>query len=425
MISTTKQSNYLAKVVKLENPRKHSNADRLQCWTIDYQNVITDMSYQEGDIVIFIPSLAQVNLKVLSNLNMFRHSNLNVDTTKVGYMEDNGRIKALGLRGEKSEGIILPFKSVYEAIIGREVRDSYLPFLVNQYFDTIETEVLCWKYQVETKEKGESKQGQPKKKLIPEFFEFHYDTAKLAVNLHKFEPDDIIAITDKRHGTSGVSGNIPVRVLPNLIQRILIWFNLIPNLPQFKYENVWSSRKVIKGVGENLKKEGYYSDDIWDIVNTELKPSIEQGITLYYEILGYLPSGKGIQGKYDYGCKAGEHRTEVYRITHTDTFGRVREFTWQQVKDYCQKYGLDTVHEFYYGNMINLYDSSTYTFMEYLTENFLEKDCPYCTNKVPAEGICVRLEKNDYKAYKLKSFRFLKGESELQDKGESNIEDEQ
>jgi len=424
MISTTKQSNYLAKVVKLENPRKHSNADRLQCWTIDYQTVITDMSYQEGDIVIFIPALAQVNLEVLSKLNMFRHSNLNEDTTKIGYMEDNGRIKALSLRGEKSEGIILPFDAVCRALVGH-TQDKIGDY-INQYFDTIENKELCRKYQIETREKGEpNKQGQPKKKLIPEFFEFHYDTAKLAVNLHKFEPDDIIVITDKRHGTSGVSGNIPVKVNPNWIQRLFIWFNLIPNIPQFEYKNVWSSRKVVKGVGGNFGKEGYYSDDIWDIVNSELKPSIEEGITLYYEILGYLPSGKGIQGKYDYGCKAGEHRTEVYRITHTDTFGRVREFTWQQVKDYCQKYGLDTVHEFYYGNMINLYDSSTYTFMEYLTENFLEKDCPYCTNKVPAEGICVRLEKNDYKAYKLKSFRFLKGESEQQDKGESNIEDEQ
>jgi len=86
----------LAKVVKLENPRKHSNADRLQCWTIDYQNVITDMSYQEGDIVIFIPALAQVNLEVLSKLNMFRHSNLNEDTTKVGIWKIMVELRLLG-----------------------------------------------------------------------------------------------------------------------------------------------------------------------------------------------------------------------------------------------------------------------------------------------------------------------------------------
>ena len=243
--------------------------------------------------------------------------------------------------------------------------------------------------------------------------------------MHKFEPNDIIAITDKRHGTSGVSGNIPVKLKHNWFQRMLIWLKLIPDTAQFEYKNVWSSRKVIKGIGESLNKEGYYSEDIWDIVNSELKPSIEEGITLYYEILGYLPSGKDIQKNYDYGCKAGEHRVEVYRITYTDPIGRVKEFSWQQIKDYCQKYGLNTVHEFYYGALNNLFDPSCYDFVGYLSENYLEKDCPVCVNKVPAEGICVRLEKNDYKAYKLKSFRFLKGESELQDKGESNIEDEQ
>lgn len=32
--------NYLAKIVRLENIRKHSNADKLNVVTIDFQNVI-------------------------------------------------------------------------------------------------------------------------------------------------------------------------------------------------------------------------------------------------------------------------------------------------------------------------------------------------------------------------------------------------
>lgn len=49
-----------------------------------------------------------------------------------------------------------------------------------------------------------------------------------------------------------------------------------------------------------------------------------------------------------------------------------------------------------------------------------------CTNKVPEEGIALRVEKlESYQAYKLKSKRFILMESESQEKEEINIEDNQ
>lgn len=64
-----------------------------------------------------------------------------------------------------------------------------------------------------------------------------------------------------------------------------------------------------------------------------------------------------------------------------------------------------------------------------LQEEYLEKDCKYCTNKVPAEGICVRIDgKDTYSTFKLKSKRFLEKESKQLDEeaktGEVNIEDD-
>ena len=47
-----------------------------------------------------------------------------------------------------------------------------------------------------------------------------------------------------------------------------------------------------------------------------------------------------------------------------------------------------------------------------------------CTNKVPEEGIVVRKEASfHYEAYKLKSKRFILAESDAQEKGETNLED--
>ena len=49
-----------------------------------------------------------------------------------------------------------------------------------------------------------------------------------------------------------------------------------------------------------------------------------------------------------------------------------------------------------------------------------------CANKLPEEGIIIRVEKlEQYEAYKLKSKRFLLGESEEQEKEILNIEDNQ
>ena len=49
-----------------------------------------------------------------------------------------------------------------------------------------------------------------------------------------------------------------------------------------------------------------------------------------------------------------------------------------------------------------------------------------CANKVPEEGIILRVEKlEQYEAYKLKSRAFLLMESEEQEKEVSNIEDNQ
>jgi hypothetical protein len=49
-----------------------------------------------------------------------------------------------------------------------------------------------------------------------------------------------------------------------------------------------------------------------------------------------------------------------------------------------------------------------------------------CTNKVPEEGIILRVEKLEYyEAYKLKSKRFILMESDAQEKEETNLEDNQ
>ena len=154
-------------------------------------------------------------------------------------------------------------------------------------------------------------------------------------------------------------------------------------------------------------------------------------MTFYYEIVGFLPNGGAIQKDYDYGCEANKHAIYIYRITQTNIDGKVFEFSARQVQDFCKKNGLNVVPELYYGYAKEFSDERLnkenweIKFLETIKNKYNEKDCFMCSNKVPEEGVVVRIEGLECEAYKAKSERFYARETAQFDKGESNIEDEQ
>jgi hypothetical protein len=166
-------------------------------------------------------------------------------------------------------------------------------------------------------------------------------------------------------------------------------------------------------------------------------------MTAYYEIVGFLPNGGYIQKGYDYGCippkegdvyQYGVHfKVLVYRITMTNVDGNVHEFSAREVQQWCKYNGLVPVTEYYYGFASELYPDLNPN--EHWNENFIarladdknfnmECDSPTCDNKVPHEGIVIKVENMKSEAFKLKCFKFLDKEGKVLDKGESNIEDE-
>ena len=64
-------------------------------------------------------------------------------------------------------------------------------------------------------------------------------------------------------------------------------------------------------------------------------------------------------------------------------------------------------------------------FIKKIENDYLEKDCYICYNKVPMEGVVVRIEGLTIEAYKHKSFLFKQFESKQLDKGEIDIEENQ
>jgi hypothetical protein len=431
-ISSDSNINYLAKVVKLTNIRKHSNADRLQITTIDGNNIIVDLNTSIGDTGVFFPVESQLSDWFLKENNLYDDSTMNKDSTKRGFVNKTGRIRAVKLRGEASEGLFLPLTSLIKCFDNLKESD----FTVNTEFDSVVDKLLIKKYVVKqqiSKSNNNSKpNNQPKKlfnKLIENQFRFHDSTPKLGANVHKVHPDDLITITSKLHGTSVVLSNILCKRPLTVKERIAKFFG-VPVI-ETHYDNVYSSRTVVKNKNINTESSNnhYYKTDIWGQVNGEYKSFLEKGITLYGEIVGYLDGGGYIQKGYSYGCQPNSHDFYVYRITTTNVDGKVIEFSWEQIVDYCNKYGIKYVPLYYHGLAKNLFPELNVenhwneNFLERMKQEYLEKMIP--VDKVPDEGVVLRIEKGlniDY--FKLKSFLFLEGETKALDKGEVDVESE-
>lgn len=435
MLTTSKNANpnYLAKVVSLKGLRKHSNADRLQTVDIDFQTVITGLDAKEGDIYIFFPVESKISTEFLSATNSFRDKSLNADPEKAGFFEDKGRVKAMKLRGEKSMGYIVPSFHV-AAWAGVDI----FPEDVGIEFDTIGGKLLVEKYQVVKKAGSQTKQGKKPKvsRLVEGQVHLHVDTENLRRNADKINPDDTISITYKTHGTSWWVSNILVKRKLSRSERLIKWLGF--PVQEMEYDLVYGSRRVVKNsdMDDPKQKDHYFGYDLWEKIKDEIGEYIPKGYTLYGEMLGYDHNGGAIQGNFDYGCEVGEHKLEVYRITQTNPDGLVTELSYPEIAEFCQRTGLTPPHLFFYGRAGDwLVKSGNYEgidwdernfsekFVTELEFNYNEKDCFMCNNKVPEEGIVVRKESLfNCESYKLKSFRFLEGESKQLDTGEVDIE---
>ena len=445
-ISEKANPNYLAKFVEISNIRKHPNADRLQVSTIDGNDVITGTDIKVGDFVVYFPLECAISKDFLSATNSFEDKELNFEKDKKGFFNSKGRVRAVKLRGQPSMGYIVPVSVFFDWINAITASSTYIfsPSKdLNVEFDRFKSGdkdyFVCKKYvnKQEKIDKNKEKQVNQKykakkvEKLIDNQFRLHCDTPQFGKNLFKFSPEDVISITHKLHGTSGVFSKV-------LCKKKLTWYQKLfkkvgIDIQDTHYDSVYSSRKVIKNKNYSDKEVtgGFYGEDIWGVVAKELDPFIEQGMTLYCEIVGYLESGKMVQPKYDYGCKEGEHDVYVYRITTTMPNGTVYEWSTPQITEWCNKKGIKHVPLYYHGKAEDLFPSLNTEahwqddFLIKMKETYLEKMDPICTNQVPDEGICIRREGLEIDTYKLKSFAFLQYESAELDAGTVDIESQQ
>lgn len=465
--------NYAAKIIEIKDFIKHPNpkCERLKCCAVDGYSIAVSIDTNPGTYVYF-PIECAIDSLFLSANNLFRDKEKNQDKDKAGFFEDNCRVKIIKLQGYPSEGFIIPITSLYTWLIymgkSQEVIHKLTPGVE---FDSVDNIILCRKYVPKiTLTPGQPKEGgkitkkqKGVNKVIDTQFRFHYDTTLIKKCPNVIHPNDIISITAKVHGTSGISAyvlcardipkatKINVWISNHITNPILYFLGLGPNHSAINtqdYDYLWSSRSVVKNPYYNTAVNGgFYGVDIWKYADDIVRPHLQKGMTAYYEIVGYLPNGGAIQklgGKaFDYGFepprriedyKYGQNfGIQIYRLTYTNPDGRVFEFSARQVQQWCNKEGLKPVEEYYYGYAKDLYPDLDVS--EHWNENFLQRlandksffmecESPTCNNKVPHEGLVIKIENSLSEAYKLKCIKFLEGESKSLDKGEVDIESE-
>lgn len=428
MFRIQEQCNYLAKIVRIDNLHPIPGADRIQTTLVDYNSVIIGKDVQIGDIVIYFPVECQINSDLLSYLNLYSDSAQNRDTTQKGFFGKQGRVRCVSMiKGTvKSEGFIIPYDQLEDFIFSIKP-DGYLSAHPDQQFDYIGDVMICQKYvPTPARNNGSGVQVKSTNKLknilVDNQFKFHGDTSHLKANVHKFNLGDLVVITNKVHGSSFIASHC-------LVNKNLKWYEKLGlrlglNIPTLEFGYVWSSGKPKSNLPKGVESKtntwtggiNFYSEDIWRREFEKIKPILKKGYTIYGEIIG-----QGVQGPYTYGVQGT--KMLVYKITVTNVDGDTVTLDWFNLKKFCEKHQLEHVEEWYIGTLgdiIPFYKfqdesgndvTSKDDIVNALTQSYLDRKTA-CGN--PDEGICIqRLEDKEW--YKLKSFTFLKKESEMLD----------
>lgn len=422
---------YCAYITTLKKLRKHENADRLQCATVFGSNVIVDLSYTEGKRVIYFPVDGQLSEEFASDNNLVRKKD-EAGNSIGGYLDPEKRnITALKLRGERSDGLVLPIEVLEKytdisklkdgdqitVLNGHEICRKYIPMASHRRSGSDYNQAASKKEQKET--------------VSYPFFAQHLDTKQLAYNQNAFRSGDIIYLTRKLHGTSfRVSNAIEVtrKKRPAWIKKL---FHLDDKVTK-KYHTVSGSRRVTlrfyeksSFMAQNAFRRKYH--DMFD-------GKLPKGMTVYGEIVGWVDESTPIMpscannkvkdkefskqyGKetvFSYGCKAGENDCYIYRITMTNEDGVIIELPTEETMVWCERLGV---------KYVPLLDKFLYTTWEDLNkrcEPYLDVPEPLSNGKHVTEGIVVRIDnRTSFTAYKTKSFAFKVLEGIVKDNAEA------
>lgn len=429
---------YTGFVTTLKNVHKHPNADRLQMGECFGNSVIVSLDYTEGQLGVYFPVDGQLSERFCQVNDLVRRKDENGNLAG-GYLDPEKRnIKALKLRGEKSDGLFLPLTCLADFT---KISDLHEGDLIT----TLNGEEICRKYIPKRNASsggGYVRSGnKAKANFAPTFYE-HVDTAQLAYNLHAFKVGDTVELTLKMHGTSGRTGYLPLHHmkrswLDKLLRR--------PGKEVVEYGYVTGTRRVVL---DDEHDGGYYDDNTFRReMAKKFEGKLHKGEVVYYEITGFVNENTPIMASvknskikdkeftkqygeetvFSYGCDpnggwewsegiAPKCEVYVYRMTMVNEDGDVVEYSPDQMRLRCEQMGVKTVpvfERFIIPEEEPIYPGCTITMPTYAGDYVLRKVEEYFDGPDPVglthirEGVVARIvNRSDFAVYKHKNFSF-------------------
>lgn len=429
---------YRAYVTKVKNVRPAENADRLNLCEAFGNTVVVDKNVNENDLYIYFPCDGQLSLEFCLNNNLLRK--LPDGTPSSGYMDpDKRNIIAIKLRGNKSDGLVLPLSCVsYTGILLNELTEGFA-------FTTLNGHEICKKYiPMRQNRQGHVSEGnhvRKKKAPVAPLFIEHADTEQLAYNLNAFKPNDLIEITLKMHGTSQRTGYLPM--LKGYKKTLLDRIMRRDGTPIYEYGYVSGTRRTVLNDWEG----GFYGSNMFRKKHADFfEGKLHKGEEVYYEVVGFTDEGMPIMASasnkklndkdflkkygetttFSYGCSCTGYYTYgdgsydelpksdfyVYRMTMTNEDGDVVEYTPDFMRYRCEQMGCKCVPMLWKG-FIPEHPGATYDntisageWIKNIAEQYYDGPDPIGKTHV-REGVVIRiLNRPKFCAYKHKNFAF-------------------
>ncbi len=335
---------YAAIVCRLQNVRKHPNADRLQLANVCGEQVIVGLDNKEGDLGLYFPTDGQLSLEFAAAHDLIQR--VDADGKRAGgFFSKNRHVRSQNFRGMRGYGFWMPVSCL--EFTGGDVPNE------GDEISVWNGVPICNKYitPATLKAAGGLSRGMARKNNVN--FPEHIETRHFAKSEKLFTRDSVVYVTEKLHGTSQRVGYVledveqPRTLLDRLLRRTRV---------KQEWKHLIGTRRVVL---KDHNEPGFYGSNEfrYNCVANWIS-RLKQGEVVYGEVVGYTESGKPIMAPhstadvpeyarvfgnvitYHYGCPENTCKFYAYRITQHGV-----ELSWDQVRRRCAELGVAHVPE--------------------------------------------------------------------------------
>lgn len=329
-------------------------SDNIALGTCQGYQVIVGKNVADGTLGVFFEGGGQLSEGYAAANDLVRRKDENGNPAG-GYFEENRRVKAVKMRGAKSEGYWCPLESfAYTGADLDKLKEGDQFCELNGY-------PICNKYMTpETLRAATANQKKVRKDNV--MFAKHIDTEQFKRGINAIPAGAVIFVSEKLHGTSFRVGRVleETPVVYTGVKKLLAkWLKWPTEKTEWTYLN--GSRNVV------LEKrpegqEGYYGKEEFRF-NATKGITLHKGEVVYGELVGFTETGAPIMSPQDlsslkdkkiekrfgkvntfrYGAANGECKAFVYRITQVNEDGNAVELSWNQMVARARELGLTPV----------------------------------------------------------------------------------